>query len=40
MIEEKLRQLPDKPGVYLFKDEEGQIIYVGKALSTWGRLFL
>jgi len=38
MIEEKLRQLPDKPGVYLFKDEEGQIIYVGKALSLKKRV--
>jgi len=27
----KLNALPDKPGVYLMKDEEGTVIYVGKA---------
>jgi excinuclease ABC subunit C len=33
---EQLKTLPAKPGVYLFKDEEGKVIYVGKAanLST------
>lgn len=30
-IREKLKLLPDKPGVYLMKDADGQIIYVGKA---------
>ncbi|MFH1145288.1 MAG: excinuclease ABC subunit UvrC [Candidatus Eisenbacteria bacterium] len=30
-IEQKLRLLPDRPGVYLFKDGRGQVIYVGKA---------
>ncbi|WP_025027987.1 excinuclease ABC subunit UvrC [Caldalkalibacillus mannanilyticus] len=30
-IREKLALLPDKPGVYLMKDEKGTIIYVGKA---------
>jgi len=30
-IREKLRFLPDKPGVYLMKDESNNIIYVGKA---------
>ncbi|MFO7995754.1 MAG: excinuclease ABC subunit UvrC [Dehalococcoidia bacterium] len=31
-----MKTLPAKPGVYLFKDEEGKVIYVGKAanLST------
>ncbi len=27
----KLQNLPDTPGVYLFKDETGKIIYIGKA---------
>ena len=27
----KLPHLPDGPGVYLWKDEEGQVLYVGKA---------
>lgn len=30
-LQEKLKLLPEKPGVYLMKDEEGNIIYVGKA---------
>jgi excinuclease ABC subunit C len=30
-IREKLSLLPDKPGVYLMKDDTGTIIYVGKA---------
>ncbi len=31
MIQEKLKLLPDKPGVYLMKNENNDIIYVGKA---------
>ncbi|MCK4578085.1 MAG: excinuclease ABC subunit C [Candidatus Marinimicrobia bacterium] len=30
-LEDKLKRLPRKPGVYLFKDAEGQIVYIGKA---------
>jgi len=30
-LEEKLRALPRKPGVYLFRDGEGDVLYVGKA---------
>ena len=30
-LAEKLEQLPARPGVYLFKDEKGAIVYVGKA---------
>jgi excinuclease ABC subunit C len=30
-LREKLRALPEKPGVYLMKDRLGRIIYVGKA---------
>src|SRR3954467_3015860 len=32
-LKEKVRHLPDKPGVYLMKDRLGRIIYVGKARS-------
>lgn len=32
IVEEKLKLLPDKPGVYLMKDAQGRIIYVGKAV--------
>ncbi len=30
-LEEELKKLPDKPGVYLMHDKQGNIIYVGKA---------
>jgi len=30
-IEDKVKLLPQKPGVYLMKDLTGKIIYVGKA---------
>jgi len=30
-IAEKLKELPDTPGVYMFLDKNGRIIYVGKA---------
>ncbi len=35
---EELKNIPDKPGVYLFKDEKGDILYVGKALSLKKRI--
>ncbi len=31
LLEEKLRLLPDSPGVYLMKDEKGEVLYVGKS---------
>jgi len=31
LIKHKLSLLPDQPGCYLMKNEEGTIIYVGKA---------
>lgn len=31
VIKEKLKLLPDKPGVYIMLDEYGNVIYVGKA---------
>lgn len=37
-IEEELRKLPAKPGVYLMLDEKDQIIYVGKAISLKNRV--
>jgi len=38
MLEEKLENLPSKPGVYLFKDAKGKVIYVGKAKSLKNRV--
>ncbi|MEW6398616.1 MAG: excinuclease ABC subunit UvrC [Bacillota bacterium] len=35
---ELLKGLPDRPGVYLFKDAAGQVVYVGKALSLRNRV--
>ncbi|MCA1808555.1 MAG: helix-hairpin-helix domain-containing protein [Kiritimatiellia bacterium] len=37
-IQDKLRDLPDKPGCYLMRDRRGQIIYVGKAVSLRKRV--
>src|SRR5580700_9720368 len=37
-LKEKVRQLPDKPGVYLMKDRLGRIVYVGKAASLKKRV--
>ena len=37
-ITEQLRGLPTSPGVYLFKDAEGNIIYVGKAANLRHRV--
>ncbi len=37
-LSERLRQLPGEPGVYLMKDERGEIIYIGKARSLKSRV--
>jgi len=37
-IQEELRKVPEKPGVYLMKDENRQIIYVGKAINLKNRV--
>lgn len=36
--QERLRALPDGPGVYLFKNGAGEVIYVGKAASLRARV--
>lgn len=38
LSEEKIRSLPVKPGVYLFKDEKGEILYIGKASNLRQRV--
>ncbi len=37
-LKERLVQIPDKPGVYLFRNQKGQVIYVGKAASLRNRV--
>ena len=37
-LREKLQNLPDKPGCYLFRGRTGRIIYVGKAISLRKRV--
>ncbi len=37
-LQRKVLDLPDSPGVYLFRNESGRIIYVGKALSLRNRV--
>ena len=38
IIEEELKKLPDKPGVYIMRDKDNHIIYVGKAISLKKRV--
>ena len=38
IVEEKLKLLPDKPGVYIMKNDHGKIIYVGKAIVLKNRV--
>src|ERR1700742_3359215 len=35
---DRRRELPDEPGVYLFRDSKGKVIYVGKAISIKKRV--
>ena len=38
IVAEKLQLLPDSPGVYIMKDAQGKIIYVGKAVILKNRV--
>lgn len=38
LLQEKLKLLPTNPGVYLMKNRQGQIIYVGKAVNLKNRV--
>src|SRR5919202_5042869 len=37
-VEEKLKSLPAKPGVYLFRGGGGDVLYIGKARSLRPRV--
>src|SRR5690554_4902251 len=38
MLAEKLKILPTEPGVYLFKNNRGGVIYIGKAINLRNRV--
>ena len=38
IIQHKLATLPTNPGVYLMKDKDGNVIYVGKAINLKNRV--
>ncbi|MEA3392002.1 MAG: excinuclease ABC subunit UvrC [Candidatus Marinimicrobia bacterium] len=38
VIESKLKIVPDKPGIYIYHDQSGTIIYIGKAKSLKNRV--
>lgn len=37
-LQRKLKNLPQKPGIYLFKDDAGEVLYVGKAKNLKKRV--
>jgi excinuclease ABC subunit C len=37
-LQQKIRTLPTEPGVYMYKNAEGEVIYVGKAKSLRARV--
>jgi excinuclease ABC subunit C len=37
-IEQQLKRLPARPGVYLFRDDDGRVLYIGKAKSLRPRV--
>lgn len=38
ILESKLAHLPEQPGVYLFKDQAGDVLYIGKAAKLADRV--
>ena len=38
LLEQKIKKLPQQPGVYMFKDDQGLLLYVGKAVKLRNRV--
>ena len=38
ILQSKLDHLPDQPGVYLFRDDQGELLYIGKAAALSSRV--
>ncbi|MHA1820931.1 MAG: excinuclease ABC subunit UvrC [Promethearchaeota archaeon] len=38
-LKEKLKNIPQKPGIYIYKDKNNKVIYVGKAKNLRKRVF-
>lgn len=38
VVTEKLKSLPTKPGCYIYRDEKGGVLYVGKAINLRNRV--
>ena len=38
LLKERIRSLPDNPGVYIMKNAAGEIIYIGKAVVLKNRV--
>ncbi|MBR6256903.1 MAG: GIY-YIG nuclease family protein, partial [Lachnospiraceae bacterium] len=37
-VSEELKKLPNRPGVYIMRDKNDTIIYVGKAVNLYNRV--
>ena len=37
-LKQKIKDFPDRPGIYFFKNSQGEVIYIGKARSLRNRV--
>ena len=37
-VQERLKSLPKKPGCYIYRDGDGDVLYVGKAIDLRSRV--
>ncbi|MGC8746840.1 MAG: excinuclease ABC subunit UvrC, partial [Candidatus Saccharicenans sp.] len=38
LLKQKIKKFPPRPGIYFFKNSQGEVIYIGKALSLKNRI--